>query len=160
MSSTTEQQSKSSEDVSNVYLVQELVEHGPRGYETAYGSSYVTRAVCTSENAANKQLETLSEVDETSVFLLLKVPLDKVFPKGLPPGAEPPARPPYRFSKAQESETYQNSEEAEAHIAEHLQVPAETYELDRKIREAEMRQRLNVQPIPPPRLKQHSTQSN
>ncbi len=136
-------------DLTNVILVQELVEHGPQGYETVYGTSYVTRVVCTSQESADQQLTVLTENDLNATFLLLKVPLDKAFPKGLPPGAEPPVRPPYRMTQnSMQNDSYDMDIVAEAHILEHLQVPASTYERDRKIREAEMRQRLNVRPIP------------
>ena len=136
----------------NVILLQEQMSQGPRGYESVYGTSYVTRAVCTSEDAANTQMATLTEADEAATFVLLKVPLDTVFPRGLPPGAEPAIRQRQHYHKSM------RTEDNDAHL-ENLQVPASTYTRDRKIREAEMRQRLNVQPMPQER-RHPVTQSN
>ena len=71
-----------------MYLVLEQIRRGPREYASAFGYTYVTRAVCTSESTATTLQTNLSDNEPDGTFVLLEVPPDQTFPAGLPPGAE------------------------------------------------------------------------
>ena len=123
-----------------VYLIQEQVERGPREFAHAYEPTFVTRAVCTSEDEAAKLREEIA--DEGNALILLKVPFNEVFPRNLSAAA------------TQETQLCRSSKSSDATpdhrtpvtTTNHLQVDPATYERDRKIREAEMMTRWNIHP--------------
>jgi len=127
----------------SVYLIQQQWPRGPREYQSAYETVYVTRAVCSTLERANELVQELKEREKAHHgYVLLQVPADQTFSAEHHNG---------------ELNAYGGSGSlGDCHVPastagkQTLYVDPATYTRDRKIKEAEMMTRYNVRPVPPP----------